>query len=88
MTDEELITTANSGRLINLAEQEIYPLLDKKIHERMQMMTGKFRVGETNFQGDVAYLCALNDLKNNLLNLQTKAKQAFQKLEEKTREQQ
>lgn len=88
MIDEELIATANSGRLINLAEQEIYPLLDKKIHERMQIMTGKFRGGETNFQGDVAYLCALNDLRNHLTNMQTKARQAFQKIEEKQREQQ
>lgn len=86
MTDEELISTANSGRLINLAEQEIYPLLDKKVSERLQIMTGKFRGGETNFQGDVAYLCALIDMKNNLLATQAKAMQAFKKLEEKSRE--
>lgn len=85
MTDEELIATANSGRLINLAEQEIYPLLDKKVAERLQIMTGKFRSGETNFQGDVAYLCALVDMKNYLLNTQSKAQKAFKTLEEKSR---
>ena len=88
MDDQKLVETANSGRLIALAEHEIYPLLDKRITERIQLMRSKFSGGEKDFLADMAYIAALMDLKNHLLGLQDKARQAFKKLEEKQNEQQ
>lgn len=84
MEDQKLVEIANSGRLINLAEQEIYPLLDKKIQERMHLMRSKFAGGEKDFLADVAYISSLMDLRRYFESVQEKARAAFKTLEEKT----
>ena len=73
----------NEARMITVASDIIYPLLESMIAQRINRMCSEFNGGEHEHIANVAYIAALKEFKAQLQSLQTKGNQARVKLENK-----
>lgn len=80
MSDEQLVNFANDARVINAADQVIFPLLRKLKDDRLNLAAGKFLNGEASFIGDIAYIQALRDIENQLRKMVTAGNKANMEL--------
>ena len=80
ITDEKLSELMTQGRLIAASDQVLYPLIQKKIQERLTQACSKFNGGEQNFLSDIAYISALKQIENELKSLQKQGNEAYLKL--------
>jgi len=78
---DKLVSAMNDGRLLNLSEQVLFPLLTRHMDDRVLQMCAKFREGQKEFIGDVAAISYIQELVSELKNKQTKGNQAREKLE-------
>ena len=76
MSDEKLASIMGDARLISASENIIYPLIELKINQRLNMACGKFVGGKTDFIADIAYIQGLKEIKQELLKLQKTGNQA------------
>lgn len=83
MTDEKLVNLMGEARLIAASENVIYPLIQKKILDKIEQACGKFRNGETGFVSDIAYIAALRDIETDLKSKQLQGSKAIQVLHER-----
>lgn len=81
MNDEKLVSLVNESRMISASENVIYPLIQKKIQERLTQACAKFNGGEQNFLSDIAYISALKQIENELKSLQKQGNEAYLKLD-------
>ena len=84
--DQKLVEAMSQGRMINAAENVIYPMLEKKIQERLTQACAKFAGGTTDFISDIAYISGLKDIQNNLKRIQQDGNSAHKTLHEKNKE--
>lgn len=82
MTDEKLVDLMGEARLIAASENVLYPMIDKKISEKIIMACGKFLNGEKDFIGEIAYIAALNSIKDDLKSKQLQGNKAIKALHE------
>lgn len=80
-SDEKLAELMTQGRLIAASDQVLYPLIQKKIQERLNQACAKFNGGEQNFLSDIAYISALKQIENELKSLQKQGNEAYLKLD-------
>lgn len=85
-TDEQLVDLVNQSRMIDLSSQVIFPLLEKKIQDKIQQACVQFTMGQKDFVGDIAYIHALRSLMTELKSKQKQGDQAFIKLDQTTKE--
>lgn len=74
------MSQAANARLVHLNEQLIFPLLDRKIAERMAAMCEQVKKDGTASVGDVAYIAALRDLHTELIAITRQGDRASEKL--------
>lgn len=84
MSNEKLVNLMNDGRLISASEHVIYPMLDLMVQQRLELACAKFRKGDTDFIGDIAFICGLKDIKASLEGKQLAGNKAYQKLHQET----
>lgn len=80
MDENKLVSALNDGRLINAAEQVIFPMIQTMIQIRVFQCIGKFQNGEKDFVGDVAYIAGLREIENELKTKQTRGAKAYDKI--------
>lgn len=68
--------------MISAAEHVLYPTLDHMVQQRIEIACAKFRNGDTDFIGDIAFICGLKDLENELKLKQLAGNRAYKKLHE------
>lgn len=61
----------NDARLIAASDNVLFPMIELKIQQRVDLAVGKFNGGETNFVADIAYISGLKMIKNELTKLVT-----------------
>ena len=79
-SDEKLAELMTQGRLIAASDQVLYPMIQKKIQERLTLACAKFTGGELNFLADIAYISALKQIESELKSIQKQGNNAFVKL--------
>lgn len=79
-SEEKLAELMSQGRMIAASDQVIYPLIQKKIQERLSMACAKFTGGEQNFLSDIAYISALKQIETELKSIQKQGSDAYLKL--------
>jgi hypothetical protein len=84
MSSEKLVELMNSGRLIAASDNVIYPLIQKKIQDRLNLACSKFVGGEKDFIADLAYIQGLKEIELELKKLQKAGNEAYAKLNEET----
>lgn len=72
----------SEARLISAADNVIYPLIEKKIEERVELAVGKFHNGETSFVADIAYIAAFKEILRDLKSKQAQGNRAIEALHE------
>jgi len=77
--DKEMQHVQN-GRILALNDNIMYPMLSKMTSDTVSKMIGSYKGGSTDFLGDVAYLSALNDIRQKLVRMQTEANKVYEKL--------
>lgn len=70
MSDEKLVSLMNEARLISASDNVLYPLIDLKIKQRLDLACSRFVGGETNFIADIAYIQGLKEIKLKLQQMQ------------------
>lgn len=80
--DEKTWGLVQDARLINLSESLLFPLLDKMIEERVDLMIAKFNGGETELLAHVAMIASLKDFKIKLKQAQAKGNREAAKIAE------
>lgn len=75
---EKLMKQGNDARLVNLAEQLIYPLLQVMRDQRTTLMINELTLGKLEHAHHVAYLKALEDVRIHLEHIQKRGEKAFQ----------
>jgi hypothetical protein len=84
--DEQLVEQIHQSRMIDLSSQVIFPLLEKKIEDRLKQACVQFTMGQKDFLADIAYIHALRSLMSELKSKQKQGDQAFLKLDQSTKE--
>lgn len=78
MTEQEkLIALSNDARLVNLAEQLIFPLIENMRQRRVETMLHKYADSKHEYLADVAYIAALNELMQHLRLIQSRGNKAI-----------
>ena len=77
---EKYISQTNDSRLINLAENLIFPLLAEEIRVSTEQMAGKFTNGD-DVTIDNAYVAAVIRLREKLISMIRQGDRAKQKLD-------
>lgn len=80
MSDEKLISALNEARMLNAAENVIYPVIEDMIQKRISLACSEYRAGKVDALAHIAYIAGLKDLSNQLKAIQTKGNQANIKL--------
>lgn len=80
--NEKLHAQVNTARSINMLEGEIFPILDDEINFKLNVACSKFRNGEKDFLNEIAYMTAIQDIKNKLRIKQQQGNVAIKKLHE------
>jgi hypothetical protein len=78
MEQEKLANLMSESRLISAADNVLYPLIQLKIQNRINLACSKFVGGELNFVGDVAYIQGLKEIEQELRRLQTAGNKAHE----------
>mgnify|MGYP000691560626 CR=1 FL=1 len=81
--EEKLVQALNESRMINSAENVIFPLMETMIAQRLELACAEFRGGKTDLTAHIAYIAGLKDLINSMKRIQTNGNIAHQKLNEK-----
>ncbi len=77
MSDEKLIEVMNQGRLVAASDNVIYPLIQKKIQERINLACARFTSGEKDFLADIAYIQGLKEIEQYLKRIQAEGNKAY-----------
>ncbi len=85
MTDEKLVNLMGEARLIAAADNVIFPLIDKKIEEKINYAVGKFANGEDDFIAEIAYIAAMKDIRRELDFKQTQGNKAVKALHDNSK---
>lgn len=83
MTEEKLVELMSEARLISAADNILYPLIEKKIQQRLDLACGKFLAGERDFVAEIAYISAFKEILGDLKSKQNQGNKAIQALHEK-----
>jgi Ran GTPase-activating protein (RanGAP) involved in mRNA processing and transport len=83
MNDEKLAQAMNDGRMVNIAENLLFPLLEDEIALKLNLMCNKYREGKQDFLSEVAYITMAKDLINKLKVLQRQGNRALKELHER-----
>ncbi len=70
MIEEKHHILAQEARALNLSEGLIFPLIDKLIQQRLDLMVSEFNGKDMNMIPHTAFIAALYELKNVLQNKQ------------------
>lgn len=70
MLEEKHHVLAQEARALNLSEGLIFPLIDKMIKHRTDLMVSEFNGKDINMIPHAAFIAALYELKNILQNKQ------------------
>lgn len=79
-SDEKLVELMGQGRLIAASDNVLYPLIHKKINDRLNLACSKFVGGDKDFISDIAYIQGLKEIERELRNLQEAGNKANLKL--------
>lgn len=78
---EELAGLLNAARTINLSEPVLFPAIERRIEERINLMCSEFRMGKNdNLVSHVGYITALKDLLNEFKRIKEDGNRAQIKL--------
>lgn len=82
---EHEVSLLNAARLVNMADQILYPMIDQMIQHKLEEATAKFRGGKAeSFIHEVSYMAALQDLRQRLTQIQKKGNKIIEQNQETT----
>lgn len=77
LDSEKLAALMGDSRLVSAADNILYPLIQLKIKQRIDMACARFIGGELNFVGDIAYIQGLKEIEQQLRKIQAAGNQVI-----------
>ncbi len=81
MAQDKLVEAMNDARLLAACDNLIFPLIEQRISDRLNVACANYRAGKTDFLADIAYVTGLQDIKAELQRVQTVGNKAIEKLQ-------
>jgi hypothetical protein len=84
MSDKTISLVADA-RLISASDNVIFPLIESMIDDRVVLAVGRYRSGNYDLVGDIAYIAALKEIKETLTKIQKRGMSEFEKMQKESR---